>query len=143
MRYKKFMAFGVVALSAVVLSACKANSLPTGDNTNGNSNVSTTASDSTQKGAATVSATDAGFDPKTVTVNAGEAITWVNNSSRAIQIASDPHPTHSDNPQVTGGQFTVEVKVGESKTVGAGTKIGSWGIHDHLKPSAKATVVVK
>ncbi len=140
-KYGKFAAVGLIALSAIVLSACKTNSQPTSQGDN--KGQAQTAPSDEKKGAVTITATDAGFNPKEVTVNAGDSVTWVNNSSKTIQIGSDNHPTHTLNPDLTGGQYVIEVPVGESKTVSAGTKVGRWGFHNHLKPSETGTVVVK
>lgn len=140
-KYNKFAAVGLIALSAIILSACKTNSQ---SGTQGNNKSQTqTAPVEEKKGAATITATDTGFDPKEVTINAGESITWVNNSSRTIQIGSANHPTHTVNPDLTGGQYVIEVPVGQSKTVSAGIKVGRWAFHNHLKPSEGGTVVIK
>lgn len=140
-KYNKFAAVGLVALSAIILSACKTNSQTS---IQGDSKTQTqTAPVDEKKGAVTITATDAGFDPGEVTINAGESVTWVNNSSRTIQVGSANHPTHTVNPELTGGQYVIEIPAGGSKTVSAGTKVGRWAYHDHLKPSQHGTVVIK
>lgn len=140
-KYGKFAAVGLVALSALILSACKTNSQTSAQG--GNNSQTQAAPVDTKQGAATITATDTGFNPKEVTISAGESITWVNNSSKTLQIGSDNHPTHTLNPDLTGGQYVIEVPAGQSKTVSAGTKVGRWGFHNHLKPSETGTVIVK
>lgn len=140
-KYNKFAAVGLIALSAIILSACKTNS-QSGTDDNSKNQAQTTSVEE-KKGAATITATDLGFDPKEVTVNAGESITWVNNSSRTIQIGSANHPDHKINPDLTGGEYVVEIPAGQSKTVSAGTKVGRWAYHNHLKASEGGTVVIK
>ena len=140
-KYNKFAAVGLIAISAFILSACKTNS-QTSSQDNNTSQTQTAPVEET-KGAATIIATDLGFDIKEVTINAGESITWVNNSSRTIQIGSANHPDHKINPDLTGGEYVVEIPAGQSKTVSAGTKVGRWAFHNHLKPSEGGTVVIE
>lgn len=140
-KYNKFAAVGLVALSALILSACKTNSQTSSQDNN--TSQTQTAPVEEEKGAATITATDLGFDPREVTINAGESITWVNNSSRTIQVGSANHPDHKINPDLTGGEYVVEIPAGQSKTVSAGTKVGRWAYHNHLKASEGGTVVIK
>lgn len=96
----------------------------------------------TEKGAAvaagTVAYTATGFTPKTVTVKAGTGVTFVNQSSNGMWVASDVHPTHQLLPGfdelksvVTGGSYTYVF-----------TKVGRWKYHNHMNPSDGGTVVV-
>src|SRR5258708_2061143 len=43
----------------------------------------------------TITYTNAGFLPKSVSVAAGTQITWVNKSSGGMWVASNPHPIHN------------------------------------------------
>jgi plastocyanin len=79
-----------------------------------------------------------GFSPKTINVTAGGNLTFKNTSSATIQVDSDPHPQHTDNPELNVGQIVP----GQTVTITV-AKTGTWGIHNHLEPSMKATVVVK
>lgn len=138
MDYKK-IAIGVVILgSALLLSGCKKNA--TTDTTSASD---TTTETSSGPSAATVNVTDEGFDPSTVTISAGQSITWVNNSSKTVQVGSADHPTHTKNPALTGGEFVIELKAGESKTVSAGSNVGTWGYHNHLNSSNFGKVVIE
>jgi len=91
-----------------------------------------------QPEAVTVRFTDDGFSPQTVTVKSGQSITFTNDSDRTVEPSSDPHPTHTTNPQLNVG----DLAPGQSKTI-TPTRTGSWGMHDHLQPSLKLTVVVQ
>lgn len=82
------------------------------------------------------------FSPSLTTVSSGGKVTWVNNSSRELQIASNPHPVHTDNQEVSGGQFTLDIDPGQSSTVTV-TKKGTWGHHDHLNPANRGTLTVQ
>ena len=51
--------------------------------------------------AATITISSAGVvSPSTVTIRQGGRVTFVNNDSRAHDMASDPHPTHEDCPPI-------------------------------------------
>lgn len=79
------------------------------------------------------------FSPARVTVSSGGTVTFVNNSSRTMQVSSDNHPTHTKNPELGSGPFTAS---GASYTVTL-NKVGTWGYHDHLNPAALGTVIVQ
>ena len=137
---KLFFLASIMAL-ALILSACKSYQ-QTGTQTGGTTQESATDENQTAEGGVTVSYTDDGFSPETVTVASGKTITWKNDSSRTVQVGSNTHPTHTINQEITGDEFTIALAPGESKTVTV-TKAGSWGYHDHLKPSIVGTVVVE
>ncbi|MDO8407996.1 MAG: hypothetical protein Q7S95_02040 [bacterium] len=42
-----------------------------------------------------VTYTDQGFSPKSMTVTQGQTVTWVNQSSKQMWVASAAHPTHA------------------------------------------------
>ena len=86
----------------------------------------------------TVSYEDNGFVPQEVTVNAGETVTWVNNSGSGMWVASAVHPTHEEFPQFD-----------QLKEVGPGgeysfifNEIGSFRYHNHISPQFTGTVIV-
>ena len=89
-----------------------------------------------------VNVTDKGFEPENLTVKTGQVITWTNKTSKKVQIASDPHPTHTANSELTNGEFVTELAPGASANVTL-TKVGAWGFHDHLNPSMKGKVTVQ
>lgn len=86
---------------------------------------------------ATITYTDQGFSPSTLTVKAGATIRVVNNASDALEFSSDNHPTHLGNLELNmdalnageAGIFTV-------------TKTGEYGFHDHLNASNEGTLTV-
>lgn len=132
-----------IASSALILSACNlyktsssGNQTGTAQTTQEQQPAQTTAS------AATITFSNNGVSPATVTVKSGESVTWTNNSSKKVQVGSDNHPTHTLNQELTNGQFTVELAPGAS-TSETLTKKGSWGYHDHLSPSINGKVVVE
>ncbi len=84
-----------------------------------------------------VTATSNNFNPPTIIVSKGTTVTWkVTNGT--VQVASDPHPSHTGLPGFESG----ELKAGDSYSF-TFDKIGSFGYHNHLNPSAIGTVNVR
>lgn len=141
--FKKAAILSAIASSALVLSACNLyKTSSTGNQTGTTQTAQEQQPAQTGESAATITFSDAGVSPAEVTVKSGESITWTNNSSKKVQVASDNHPTHTINQELTNGQFTTELAPGGLVTVTL-TKIGSWGYHDHLNPSVKGKVVMQ
>ena len=78
------------------------------------------------------------FDPSTVTVKVGTTVTWKNEDSVMHNIASDPHPTHTDLPELD----SKELASGESYSF-TFNKTGTFGYHCHLHPNMKGKVMVE
>lgn len=83
--------------------------------------------------------TDDGYSPDVITIQAGETVEFVNQSSGSVWTASDPHPQHTDLPEfdARGG-----VAPGESYSF-TFTEPGEWGYHDHLRSFQTGTVIVQ
>ena len=139
---KKAAILGAIVSSALVLSAC--NLYKTSSTGDGGTVTQTQEPQQTQQaeGTATVTFSDSSVTPSTVTIKSGESLTWVNNSSKKVQVASANHPTHTLNKELTNGEFVAELVPGASATVTL-TKTGTWGYHDHLNQSVTGKVVVE
>ncbi|HSX24960.1 MAG TPA: cupredoxin domain-containing protein [Candidatus Andersenbacteria bacterium] len=87
----------------------------------------------------TVSMTDTGISPATITVKSGTTITFINNGQQLHWPASDPHPIHTDVP---GFDAKRGLAPGELYRF-TFTKVGSFGMHDHLHPSFHAQIIVQ
>lgn len=98
--------------------------------------------ETTQQAQITITYSSTGFSPSTVTVKSGGKITWVNKSGKQVQIGANPHPIHTGNREVSGGEFTLNLQPGEEKTVVV-SKVGTFGYHNHLRPSEEGTIVVE
>ncbi len=81
---------------------------------------------------------DSGFSPSPLTVKTGTMVTIKNTSSRTLQFDSDPHPVHTDDPELNVGV----VASGQTKTFTV-TTTGSHGYHNHLNASDTGTLVVQ
>lgn len=86
----------------------------------------------------TVEYTDNGFVPKSISIKAGESVTWVNKASDDFWVASNPHPSHTDYP---GFDALKEIPVGGMHSF-TFAKVGKWGYHNHLNHTEGGTVVV-
>ncbi len=75
--------------------------------------------------------TDAGVMPKELTIDRGQRIVVVNASAGRHQVASNPHPIHTDCPPLNEPGF---LPSGESGTTRVFEIAGTCGFHDHLDP---------
>lgn len=82
---------------------------------------------------------DKQFAPKEVTINAGETVTWVNDTQDFFWPASDVHPTHELLSSLDARK-PLKPEKAYSYTF---TKPGAWTFHDHLNPAATGVVHVK
>ena len=80
--------------------------------------------------AATITITASGVSPRDVTVALGSRVTFVNNDSRPHDMASDPHPAHTDCPAVNVGFL----QAGQSGTTQNLNTARTCGFHDHNQP---------
>ena len=88
-----------------------------------------------------------GFSPKTITVKAGDTVTFFNEDSNQHWPASAMHPTHNVYPEsggCIGSKFDAckGLAQGESFSFTFNKK-GSWKYHDHLSVTSTGTVVVE
>lgn len=98
--------------------------------------------------------TASGFSPDTITVSAGETVTFVNKDTVKRWPATDIHPTHTVYPGSdikacfnggdSSGMFDScrGLEPGETYSF-TFTEVGTWDYHDHLKARFTGTVVVE
>lgn len=101
-----------------------------------NSNTAPAASQVASQG--TINYTDNGFSPASLVVKSGSKVTISNNSSSVLQFQSNPHPVHTDDPQLNVGI----IAPGQSKTITV-TTTGSHGYHNHKNLGDTGTLVVQ
>ncbi|MBS1819774.1 MAG: hypothetical protein JSU08_17705 [Acidobacteria bacterium] len=82
--------------------------------------------------AATITITSSGVSPKSVTVKPGSQVQFVNNDSRSHQINSDPHPEHTDCPELNAVGF---LSPGTSRQTGNLNTVRTCRYHDHDLPT--------
>jgi plastocyanin len=125
----------VLGGGAVLISNNSGNSSQAGRSTPSNT---TTTGNTDQNPATTIAYSNNGFSPGTLTVKAGTAVTIKNTSSGPLQFDSDPHPEHTDDPEINLGT----IEPGGSMTLTPTVK-GSHGYHNHLNPGDTGTLVVE
>lgn len=121
-----------LSVTETVTSAPTDTTTPATDTTN------TTTTTTVVTAKATVSYTDSGFTPKIITVKKGTSVSFVNNSSGSLWVASDPHPTHSLLPGFDALQTIVKGTSYDYTFI----KVGTWTYHNHMKTTDRGTVVV-
>jgi len=86
----------------------------------------------------TITYSENGFSPESLTVNVGSTVTIVNASSRTLQFESDPHPQHTDDTDLNAGVIAPN----KSATIVVSKK-GTFGYHNHLNSSQTGTITVQ
>lgn len=87
---------------------------------------------------ATITYTNDGFSPASLTVKSGTVVTVKNESSRPLQFSSDPHPEHTNNSELNESVTSP----GKSTTFTA-KRTGTYGYHNHLDETHTGSLVVE
>lgn len=87
----------------------------------------------------TVSYMDTGFTPAVLRVQLATAVSFKNDSGEPMWVASSPHPVHTGYPNFDAGRA---MRQGETY-IFTFTRIGSFGYHNHLRPSQMGTIIVE
>lgn len=102
----------------------------------------------------TVTYTDQGFSPKSVSIAQGQTVTWVNNTSHNMWVASAKHPEHTgydgtNREAHCAASYTGAKPFDECAQAAPGasysftfTKAGTWPYHDHVNATMFGSVVV-
>lgn len=90
-----------------------------------------------------------GFEPKAITIKAGQTVTFVNESENGMWVGSSKHPIHADYPEKTS-KDCLGSAFDQCAASGTGTsysftfnKKGSWNYHNHVAPNNWGTVIVE
>ncbi|HEY5617509.1 MAG TPA: hypothetical protein VIK60_06155 [Vicinamibacterales bacterium] len=119
--------YGAAALVATALGCGGGSSTPASPTP------TPTPSPTPTPGGATITITSTGVSPRTVTISAGSRVTFVNNDTRAHNMASDPHPEHSACPPINDVGF---LQPNQSRTTGNLNTPRTCGFHDHDQPTS-------
>ena len=109
----------------------------------GDSTTSPTPTPGGSTGGATITLTSSGVSPRNVTIVRGAQVTFVNSNTRAHEIRSDPHPTHTDCPEIN--QVAV-IQPGNNRQTGNLATARTCGFHDHGDPdnsSFRGTITIQ
>ena len=85
---------------------------------------------------------DGSVSPKSVTVTRGGRVTMVNNHNTSHDMWSDPHPEHSQCPELAWGFLTT----GQQRTSSNLNTARTCGYHDHNLPdnaNLKGTIIIQ
>jgi plastocyanin len=80
--------------------------------------------------------------PTTLTVPVGSRVTFVNNHNRQHDMSSDPHPEHSQCPEITVGNL----QPGQSRQTQNLNTARTCGFHDHnedTNPALQGTIRIQ
>lgn len=91
----------------------------------------------------TVIIANGAVSPQTITVPVGSQVTFVNNDTQDHEIASDPHPEHTDCPPINDVGYLTP---GQSRQTGNLVVARSCGYHDHINFENKAlqgTIIIQ
>ena len=97
----------------------------------------------TPSAGATITITSSGVSPQSVTVSVGARVTFVNNDSRVHDMSSDPHPQHTDCPEINQAGF---LSAGQSRQTGNLTTARTCTYHDHnqsTNASLQGSIVIQ
>ena len=81
--------------------------------------------------ATTITISSNGVSPATLTVSPGTRVTFVNNSGSVRDIASNPHPEHTDCIEINQVGFLTN---GQSRETGNLNAVRTCAYHDHNDP---------
>lgn len=83
------------------------------------------------------------ISPSTVSITVGQSVTFVNSDTRSHEMASDPHPAHTNCPSINAlGMLTA----GQTRLTNSFAAAGTCGFHDHANPdnnSLKGTITIR
>ncbi len=128
----RFTAAAASVFLALLVSACGGSDSP-GTNPSGGGGGGGGGTGGTA--AATITITAAGVSPTSVTVSPGQRVTFVNNDTRPHDMASDPHPEHTQCTEINSVGF---LQAGQSGTTLNLNTVRTCGFHDHNQPDVRA-----
>lgn len=94
-------------------------------------------------GATITVGTNGAVSPSSVTISVGQSVTFVNNNNRNHELASDPHPAHTNCPSINALGV---VGTGQTKLTNSFGAAGTCGFHDHNdpdNPALKGTITIR
>ena len=130
----RILAAQTLTVMLLVTAAACGGSSPTSPSGGGPVVVASTGSVGTV-GATITIGTNSAVSPAQVTISVGQSVTFTNNDTRAHDMTSDPHPTHTACPSI--GNVGL-LQAGQSKTTFGFASAGTCGFHDHNNPDTSA-----
>ncbi|HEX6462203.1 MAG TPA: hypothetical protein VFZ58_02915 [Candidatus Saccharimonadales bacterium] len=131
------IAVGAVLIASIYKQPAEQHNTPENQTQNGNDDNTQPAQEPAEP-TVTITYDGNGFALSASTIKAGETVKVVNSSSKELDFDSNPHPVHTDNPELNAGP----IAAGESHSFVLTTK-GSWGFHNHLNASQRGNLTVE
>ena len=131
------------AAMVLVLTAVSCGGGDSSSSTPSSPTPTTTTPTATPSTGATITITSSGVSPRSVTIAAGSRVTFVNNNSSPHDMSSDPHPVHTDCPEINQVGF---LSAGQTKQTGNLTTVRTCGFHDHNRPTdtlLQGTIIIQ
>jgi plastocyanin len=124
----RILSGSIVAAGALaVMTACGGSSSPTAPSGGSGS--------PGPSGATITIGSNGAVSPSQVTIVVGQSVTFVNNDSRVHDMASNPHPAHTDCPSMNAAG---NLSPGQTRLTNAFTAARTCGFHDHNNPTDTA-----
>ena len=133
----------VLGLALTVASCGGGGSSPTSPSSSGSGGTGGGGTGGGTTGTTITIGSDGRVTPSSVTVTAGSRVTFVNNHNRPHDMNSDPHPEHTDCPEINQVGF---LQPGQSRATGNLNAVRRCGFHDHNEPSNAAltgTIIIQ
>ena len=92
---------------------------------------------------ATITIANNAVSPRNITIARGSQVTFVNNDSRTHEMYSNPHPEHTDCPEIND---VGSLDAGQSRQTGNMNTVRTCGYHDHNQStvvSLQGTITVQ
>jgi plastocyanin len=137
------MTFRTHGLKQAMVAAALATAAACGGSSSNPNNPSPGGGSPGPSGATITIGSNGAISPSAVTINSGESVTFVNNSSVGRNIASDPHPAHGDCPAINALGV---ISPNATRLTNALTTARTCGFHDHNDPdnaALKGTITVR
>jgi plastocyanin len=124
-RKQWFASHAFAAAALVLMAACGGggSGSPTGPGNTGGG--------SPGQSGATITIANGRVNPAEVTIAVGQSVTFVNNDGAVRNVTSDPHPVHTDCPQINA---VGNLSNGQSRLTNAFPAARSCGFHNHDDP---------
>lgn len=131
------IAGGIIALTGRNANKESKSSSST-SNSQSSNNQNNNSESSDEDVAVTITYDGNSFKSSADTIKSGQKVKVVNQSDEELDFDSDPHPVHTDDPELNAG----DILGGGSKTFTL-TKKGTWGYHNHLNPGQHGQITVE
>lgn len=83
----------------------------------------------------TITITSSGVSPKAIVIPRGSQVTFINNDTVTHDMSSDPHPVHTDCPEINSAGF---LSPGQSRQTANLNTAKTCGYHDHERDTVQA-----